>query len=62
MLPQHGGQPNYLRFYEDSSFEELRMLNYRKLQSKLDKCHAKVEASFKEHTPSGVKESSERIK
>lgn len=53
---------NYLALYEESGLEGLRLLNYHKPQSKLDKRHAKVEAGFKEHPPRSVKEAAARIK
>ena len=53
---------NYLRIYEESGLEGLKVLNYHKPKSKLDKHRVKVEASFREHPPRSVKEAAERIK
>ncbi|MFZ4477587.1 MAG: hypothetical protein ACOYPR_20500, partial [Saprospiraceae bacterium] len=38
---------NYLNLYEESGFEGLRVLNYHKPKSKLDRHNAKLEASFR---------------
>jgi transposase len=53
---------NYLRLYEQSGLEGLRMLNYRGPVSKMDKHQPKVEHSFRQHPPRSVKEARERIK
>lgn len=53
---------NYVELYEKSGFEGLKVLNYHKPKSKLDKHNAKVEASFREHPPRSVKEAAARIK
>jgi transposase len=53
---------NYLNLYEESGLEGLRLLNYNKPQSRLDRHSAKVEASFREHPPRSVKEAAKRIK
>lgn len=53
---------NYLELYEASGLEGLKVLNYHKPKSKLDRHRAKVEASFREHPPRSVKEAAERIK
>jgi transposase len=53
---------NYLNLYEESGLEGLRLLNYNKPHSRLDRHSAKVEASFREHPPRSVKEAAKRIK
>lgn len=53
---------NYLALYEDTGFEGLKVLNYRKPKSQLDTHNAKVEASFRETPPRSVREAAERIK
>ncbi len=53
---------NYLNLYEESGLEGLRVLNYHKPKSKLDRYNAKLEASFRADPPRSVKEAAERIK
>jgi transposase len=53
---------NNLDLYEESGLEGLRLLNYTKPKSKLDRHSAKVEASFRERPPRSVKEAAKRIK
>lgn len=53
---------NYLDLYEESGLEGLRLLNYNKPQSKLDRHSATVEESFRERPPRSVKEAAVRIK
>jgi Transposase and inactivated derivatives len=53
---------NYLRIYEQSGFEGLKVLHYRGPVSKLDKHQPTVEASFRQEPPRSVREASARIK
>ena len=53
---------NYLRIYEQSGFEGLKVLHYQGPVSKLDKHQPKVESSFRQAPPRSVKEAGVRIK
>jgi transposase len=53
---------NYLALYEESGLDGLKVLNYTKPQSILDRYSVKVEASFRDNPPRSVKEAAKRIK